>query len=114
MTLTYDATGIRRRRIDSPERWQRALERAVRVALEVRQLQGSGQWIVTSASDPGAAYETDGQHCTCPAAMLGGDPVCMHRAAYRFITGRLRLDPEAAAPGAYDSHSVAAPAAAFT
>ncbi len=97
MTTLYDATTLPRRRHDTPQRWQRALERAARSALEVRQLQGSGQWIVTSASDPGAAYETDGQTCTCPAAMLGGDPVCMHRAAYRFIQGQLRPDPELAA-----------------
>jgi len=41
--------------------------------VQVRQLQGSGQWIVTSASDPGAAYETDGVSCTCAAAQLGSE-----------------------------------------
>jgi hypothetical protein len=81
--MTATITNIRQK-VDSPARWQRALQRALLAGLEVRQLAGSGQWIVTSASDPTAAYETDGQSCTCPAAMLGGDPVCQHRAAFRF------------------------------
>jgi hypothetical protein len=69
--------------------------------VQVRQLQGSGQWIVTSASDPAAAYETDGMSCTCPAALLGGDPVCLHRAAYWHAQGVLDFDgePEPPAPG---------------
>ena len=89
-----------RRRHATPERWQRALERAKLAGVQARQLQGSGQWIVTSASDPGAAYETDGHECTCPAAMLGSDPVCLHRAAYWHQQGVLDLepDPPAAAP----------------
>jgi hypothetical protein len=82
-TMTASITYIRQRE-ESPARWHRALLRALQAGLEVRQLAGSGQWIVTSASDPGAAYETDGIDCTCPAAMLGGDPVCQHRAVFRY------------------------------
>ena len=74
-----EATTTRTRRQATPERWQRALERAMLAGVQVRQLQGSGQWIVTSASDPSAAYQTDGVTCTCPAAMLGSGPVCLHR-----------------------------------
>jgi hypothetical protein len=69
-------TTTKTQRHATPERWQRALQRAMLAGVQVRQLQGSGEWMVTSASDPGAAYETDGIQCSCPAAMLGGDPVC--------------------------------------
>jgi hypothetical protein len=65
------------------ERWQRASERARLAGVQVRQLAGSGQWIATSASDPTVAYETDGVICNCAAALLGGEPVCLHRAALR-------------------------------
>src|SRR5829696_283712 len=91
-------TTTTRRRQTTPQRWQRALERATLAGVQVRQLQGSGQWIVTSASDPAAAYETDGHGCSCPAAMLGGDPVCLHRAALRCQQGQLRPDPDPSPP----------------
>lgn len=70
-------TGIR---IDSAPRWRRALERAHREGIEVRQLAGSGGWIATSATDPGSAYEVTPWSCECHAAQFG-DPVCKHRAA---------------------------------
>lgn len=89
------------RRADTPERWGKALERAHLAGVQVRQLAGSGQWIVTSASEPNAAYETDGTTCTCAAAMLGSDPVCLHRAALRerLSTGS---QPEPPTHAAYD------------
>jgi hypothetical protein len=71
----------RPRRQVSPERWQRAPERALFAGVDAKQLAGTGQWIVSSASRPGLAYQTDGISCGCEAAMLGGDPVCLHRAA---------------------------------
>jgi hypothetical protein len=37
----------------TPERWQRALERALFAGVEAKQLAGSGEWIVSSASRPG-------------------------------------------------------------
>jgi hypothetical protein len=86
--MTPSTVDLQRRQA-TPDRWLRAVERARLARVEVRQLAGSGQWIVTSASDPVAAYETDGHECTCPAAMLGGDPVCLHRAAYRLSRGKL-------------------------
>jgi hypothetical protein len=104
MDMTPNTKPFSQNRKDTPERWRQALDRALLAGLEVRQLQGSGQWIVTSASDPGAAYETDGNECSCAAAMLGGDPVCMHRAVYRFISGRARCPS--------DDRQLALPAAA--
>jgi len=89
-----------RRREATPDRWQRALERATLANVQVRQLQGSGQWVVTSASQPDAAYETDGTSCTCPAAQLGGDPICLHRAAYWHAQGALDRDPDPTPPAA--------------
>src|SRR5688572_19935790 len=82
----------------TPERWQRALERAQFAGVEAKQLAGSGEWIVSSASRPGVAYRTDGIACDCEAAMLGGDPVCLHRAAYWYAQGVLELNPEPESP----------------
>jgi hypothetical protein len=73
---------VRKVRTASPERWQRALQRALFAGVEAKQLADSGEWVVASASRPGIAYRTDGITCDCESAMLGGDPVCLHRAAY--------------------------------
>src|SRR5918994_7007237 len=86
----------------TPERWQRALQRAQFAGVEARQLAGSGEWIVGSASRPGIAYRTDGIECDCEAAMLGGDPVCLHRAAYWYAQGVLERDPEPEPPALGD------------
>src|SRR3954447_22581812 len=75
-------------------RWQRALQRALFAGVEAKQLAGSGEWIVSSASRPGIAYRTDGVLCDCEAAMPAGDPVCLHRAAYWYAQGVLEQDPE--------------------
>ena len=88
------APRARTNRAPSPERWQRALERALFAGVEAKQLAGTGQWIVSSASRPGLAYQTDGISCDCEADMLGGDPVCLHRAAYWFAQGVLERVPE--------------------
>ena len=90
----------RPRRQATPERWQRALQRALFAGVEAKQLAGSGQWIVSSASRPGIAYRTDGITCDCEAAMLGGDPVCLHRAAYWYAVGVLEPVPDPPAPAA--------------
>src|SRR5215204_2204550 len=89
---------IRKARQATPERWQRALQRALFAGVEAKQLAGSGEWIVSSASRLGVAYRTDGLTCDCEAAMLGGDPVCLHRAAYWYAVGVLELDPEPEPP----------------
>lgn len=86
-------------RSNSAARWQRAIERARRSNVRVMQLAGSGQWIVTSATNPSVAYETDGQNCTCIAAQLYGDPVCLHRAA---LLAHLSPTPQPPAHQAYD------------
>src|SRR5215204_7146753 len=88
----------RKQRQATTERWQRALERALFAGVDAKQLAGSGEWIVSSASRPGLAYRTDGVSCDCEAAMLGGDPVCLHRAAYWYAQGVLELDPEPEPP----------------
>src|SRR6476659_9744934 len=76
----------------SQERWQRALQRALFAGVDAKQLAGTGEWVVSSASRPGIAYRTDGVVCDCEAAQLGGDPVCLHRAAYWYAQGLLALD----------------------
>jgi hypothetical protein len=81
-----------------PERWQRALQRALFAGVEAKQLAGSGEWIVSSSSRPGIAYRMDGVSCDCEAAMLGGDPVCLHRAAHWYTQGLLKPDPEPEPP----------------
>ena len=77
---------------------QRALQRAPFASVEAKQLAGSGDWIVSSASRPGVAYRTDGITCDCEAAILGGDPACLHRAAYWYAVGVLELGPEPEPP----------------
>lgn len=92
------ATAIRRPRVATPQRWQKALQRALDGQVQVRQLAGSGAWIATSASDGSTAYEVEvtgdvAHGCSCLAGM-NGDPCCKHRAAFSFAIGLLDLDPE--------------------
>ena len=86
-------------RQDTPERWANALKRAQDANVKVFEL-GRGRYAVTSAHDANKAYEVTviPERCTCPAAM-GGDPVCLHRAAVR---AHLNPDPEPPAHQAYD------------
>ena len=83
------------RRPESPARWTAALARAIAAGVEPLQVAGTGEWVVTSATRLMTVYETDGDSCTCEAA-AAGDAVCMHRAAVRFVLGRLGLDPDPA------------------
>lgn len=76
-------------RHDTPQRWQAALERAQRGGLQLRQLMGSGAWIVTSEQDGELAYMVTEFDCECFAAEYG-DPVCKHRAMLRHRLGHLR------------------------
>lgn len=81
------------RRVESAERWQNALARAIANELEVFTVADSGERMVTSASKLDTLHRTDGHSCTCEAA-LAGDPVCAHRAAVRFCLGWLTIpDP---------------------
>jgi hypothetical protein len=84
---------------ESPERWQRALDRAIENGLEVFLVNDTGERLVTSSSQLDLLHRTDGYTCTCEAAALGGDPVCQHRAVVRFISGWLP-DPASPAPAA--------------
>ncbi len=106
------ATTMRRTtRQATPERWQRALERALAAGVQVRQVGSTGQWIATSASDPTAAYKvavTNGvaHGCDCKAAEFG-DPVCCHRAMWFHLAGL--LDPEPPTPAAPAPAMIPAP-----
>jgi hypothetical protein len=87
-----------RTRVSTPARWQQAAQRAVTEGIQIRQLQGSGQWVATSGHDATVAYEVQvagnvAFGCDCLAG-LNGDPVCKHRAAYYLLVGALTLDPE--------------------
>ncbi len=85
--------GIKRsRRAVSPERWRRALARAQAEGLRLYRVAGSGEVVVTSSRLNDTVYATDGLVCECEAAMLGGDPLCKHRAIFWFEQGMLNLD----------------------
>ena len=84
-------------RAASPERWHVALERAIAQGVEPLQVAGTGEFVVTSATKLGTVYRCDGVRCECEAALLGGDEVCTHRAAVRFVLGTLP-EPEPTAP----------------
>lgn len=84
----------------TPERWQEAARRAVAEGIEVRQVNETGQWIATSGTKQGVAYQlqiANGlvQSCSCPAGEFG-DPCCKHAAAYYLFAELLALADEAA------------------
>jgi hypothetical protein len=82
---------VNRVRAESPERWQKALPRALLGGVEVFRVAGTGEMVATSATRLGTVYRVDATHCECLAA-LNGDAVCAHRAAARFILGMLTDD----------------------
>lgn len=84
---------------DTPERWQKALERAIAQGLEIFMVNDTGERLVTSATRLDVVHRTDGFYCTCEAAVLGADPVCQHRAVVRSVLGWVP-DPTPAAPAA--------------
>jgi len=89
-------------RTESPERWERALARAVAAGIDCLEVGGAeGMWAVESQSRPGVCYLVDaaGTSCGCQAA-AGGDPVCLHRALARFLAGDLAL-PSVACPACF-------------
>ena len=100
---------VRPPREESPERWQKALDRAIDQGLEVFVVNDTGERLVTSASRLDTVHRTDGYTCTCEAAMLGADPVCQHRALVRFLFGWLSgPGPAPASSDPWDERSVAA------
>jgi hypothetical protein len=78
-------------RSETPERWAKALGRALGLGLEVFVVADTGERMVTSASQLDTLHRSDGDHCSCRAG-LAGDPVCCHRAAVRFVQGRLAAE----------------------
>jgi hypothetical protein len=91
-------TTVPRIRVESPERWQSALMRALDAGIHVYQVSGTGQWVATSASKPGVCFAVTTDECQCEAAMLGGDAVCLHRAALRCELGLLWPEAPASCP----------------
>jgi hypothetical protein len=97
----------RTRRVASPERWQRAAQRAVDEGVEVRQINSSGAWVANSGTHANVAYMLEiaqgiVRSCSCPAGAYG-DPVCKHAAAYYVSVGLIELDdpePDPPASGA--------------
>ena len=83
-----------RQLVGGPERWAKALERAVENGLEVFAVADTGERFVTSASRLDVLHRPDGYSCTCEAA-VAGDEVCQHRAVVRHLLGWL---PEPTAP----------------
>jgi hypothetical protein len=46
---------VRKVRQATPERWQKAAERAIAEGVQVRQINTSGMWVATSGTDPSLA-----------------------------------------------------------
>ena len=85
-----------RTRVETPERWMKAAERAVAEGVQVRQCAGSGAWVANSGTDAAVAYEVEvtgniAHGCGCLAG-LNDDPVCKHRARFYLDAGLLTLD----------------------
>ena len=93
----------RRNRQPSPERWQRAAQRAVAEHIEVRQVNANGMWTASSGSDPKLAYVLDVvagvvRACSCPSGEFG-DACCKHAARYYLDAGLLDPEPDPPAAG---------------
>jgi hypothetical protein len=92
----------RRNRQASPERWQRAAQRAIAENIQVRQVNANGMWTASCGSDPKVAYLLEVvagvvQSCSCPAGEFG-DPCCKHAARYYLDAGLLDPEPEGSPP----------------
>lgn len=74
-------------RAETPERWARALTRALYGGIEIYTT-ASGQRFATSATQHDMLYAVTPDSCECRAAQEG-DPICVHRAALRSILGSL-------------------------
>ena len=74
-------------RTETPERWAKALDRALHGGIEILTTQ-DGERFATSTSRLDLLYRVSPDSCDCPAGQAG-DPVCMHRAALRSILGTL-------------------------
>jgi hypothetical protein len=87
-------------RIETPERWAAALERAAAANLAYMELiGGDGAWAVSSTKDPERGYVATAGACTCEAGRAG-DPVCLHRALVRRLVGLMDDRPDPTPPAA--------------
>ena len=98
MVQAAQVSPVGRTRQASPERWQKATQRAIAEPISVRQVNASGMWVANSGTHANVAYvlEITGnlvQSCSCPAGTYG-DPCCKHAARYYLDAGLLELDPE--------------------
>jgi len=94
-------------RTPSPERWQKAAQRAITEGIEVRQVNASGMWVANSGTAAGVAYmlEITGEivhTCTCPAGTFG-DPCCKHAARFYLDAGILEVDEPKPGPASRTS-----------
>ncbi len=78
---------VTRTRQATPERWAKALDRALHGGVEILTTR-DGARFATSTSQLDMLYRVTETTCECAAA-LAGDPVCCHRAALRDILGTL-------------------------
>jgi uncharacterized Zn finger protein len=77
----------------TPQRWQKAAERAIREGVQIRQVNSNGMWVATSGTRSNIAYVVEVNQgvalsCTCEAGQFG-DECCKHRAAFYLLTGLL-------------------------
>jgi hypothetical protein len=73
----------------SPQRWERALARAISDGLDVLVCAATGEAFVESGSRPGTLYAVSAEGCSCQAG--AHDQICKHRAAYLAQLGELAL-----------------------
>jgi hypothetical protein len=83
---------IVRLRRETPEQWNRALQRAIAEALDVLTEPQSGRTFVESGTTPGIVYEVTEHGCSCKAGQNGVP--CKHRACLLAQLGILPLDTE--------------------
>ena len=98
VTATISRPATRRPAPETPDRWQKALRRAIASGIGPLQIAGTGEYVVTSATKTGTCYRSDGYACECEAAALGNDPVCAHRAVVLYVHYRLALRELTPAP----------------
>ena len=80
----------------TPERWSAAARRAIEEGVEVRQINDSGAWVASSATDPVLCYLLEVSEglvlrCSCPAG-AHGDPCCKHAARFYLDAGAIAVD----------------------
>jgi hypothetical protein len=81
-------------RVESPERWASALQRAMDANLiYIELIAGDGAWAVSSQCDCERGYIATTHTCTCEAGR-SGDPVCCHRALARALVGVMSVEEE--------------------